>query len=227
MIRLVIVEPEGSYNLGFISRLAKNFLVDELYIVNPHCDLEEAKKFSAKGLEYLEKAKIVNNFDEAIKDVELKIATSSIADIKGDILRKSIRPWELPRIIEGKKVALIFGRESVGLTREEIAKSDLLLFIPGNPEYPVLNLSHAVGIVLYEIWKSRGENKPVISGEAISLIDKYSRDLVNLIKSNEGDEAMYIALKRALIKGIGDEEEARTIIRLLRKLYIKLTRKIE
>ncbi|BFH73515.1 tRNA (cytidine-2'-O-)-methyltransferase TrmJ [Sulfurisphaera javensis] len=227
MIRLVIVEPEGSYNVGFISRLAKNFLVDELYIVNPHCDLEEAKRFSAKGIEYLERAKIVNSFDEAIKDVDLKIATSSIADNRGDILRKSIRPWELPKLIEGKRIALIFGRESVGLTREEIAKSDLLLFIPGNPEYPVLNLSHAVGIVLYEIWKSKGENRPTVSSESISLIDKYSRDLVNLIKNNEEDEAMYIALKRALIKGVLDEEEARTVIRLLRKLYVKLTKKFE
>lgn len=227
MIRLVIVEPEGSYNVGFISRLAKNFLVDEFYIVNPRCNIEEAKKFSAKGIEYLEKAKIVSSFDDAIKDIDLKIATSSIADNKGDVLRKSIRPWDLPRLIEGKKVALIFGRESVGLTREEIAKSDLLLFIPANPEYPVLNLSHAVGIVLYEIWRSKEESKPSVSGEAVSLINRYITDVMGFLESNEEEKKMQIVFKRVLIKGIYDEEEARTIIRLLRKLYLKLSGKIE
>jgi len=227
MIRLVIVEPEGSYNVGFIARLAKNFLVDEFYIVNPKCNLEESKQFSAKGLEFLERAKIVPTFDEAVKDVELKIATSSIADNKGDILRKSIRPWDLPRLIEGKRVALVFGRESVGLTRDEIAKSDLLLFIPANPEYPVLNLSHAVGIVLYEIWRSRSENKPIVSGEAISLIERYVSDVLSFLQSSEEDKKMQIVLKRVLIKGVYDEEEARTIIRILRKLYLKISGKIE
>jgi len=227
MIRLVIVEPEGSYNVGFIARLAKNFLVDEFYIVNPKCNLEESKQFSAKGLEFLERAKIVPTFDEAVKDVELKIATSSIADNKGDILRKSIRPWDLPRLIEGKRVALIFGRESVGLTRDEIAKSDLLLFIPANPEYPVLNLSHAVSIVLYEIWRSRSENKPIVSGEAISLIERYVSDVLSFLQSSEEDKKMQIVLKRVLIKGVYDEEEARTVIRILRKLYLKISGKIE
>ena len=227
MIRLVIVEPEGSYNVGFIARLAKNFLVDEFYIVNPKCNLEESKQFSAKGLEFLERAKIVPTFDDAIKDVDLKVATSSIADNKGDILRKSIRPWDLPRLIEGKRVAIIFGRESVGLTRDEIAKSDLLLFIPANPEYPVLNLSHAVAIVLYEIWKSKPENKPIVSGESISLIEKYVSDVLSFIQSNEEDKKMQIVLKRVLIKGVYDEEEARTIIRILRKLYLKISGKIE
>lgn len=228
MIRLVIVEPEGSYNVGFIARLAKNFLVDELYIVNPKCDLEESKRFSAKGIDFLERAKIVPTFDDAIKDVDLKIATSSIADNKGDILRKSIRPWELPRLIEGKRIALIFGRESVGLTREEIAKSDLLLFIPANPEYPVLNLSHAVAIVLYEIWRSKSENKPIVSGEAITLVKKYVSDVISLIPSNsEESQKMQIALTRVLIKGIYDEDEARTIIRVLRKIYLRMSGKSE
>ncbi len=33
---------------------------------------------------------------------------------------------------------------------------------------------------------------------------------------------MYVALKRALIKGVTDEEEARTVIRVLRKVNVLL-----
>ncbi|AWR94424.1 tRNA (cytidine-2'-O-)-methyltransferase TrmJ [Acidianus brierleyi] len=222
MIRVVLVEPEGEYNVGFVARLCKNFDIDELYIVNPKCNIVNAESFSAKGRDILENALIVNSFDDAIKGVELKIATSSIADTKGDILRKAIRPWELNDIIGGKKVALIFGRESVGLTREEIAKSDFLLYIPASKLYPTLNLSHAVGIVLYELWKTKDSRKMKVTSESLVLIDKYSKLLFNLIKNYEGDLSMYFALKRALIKGVSDEEEARTVIRFLRKIYTRI-----
>ncbi|QGA54485.1 TrmJ/YjtD family RNA methyltransferase [Sulfolobus sp. E5-1-F] len=226
MIRVVLVEPEGEYNIGFVARLCRNFLVDELYIVNPRANISEAFRFSAGGKDTLEKAKVVKNFDEAINDVDIKIATSSIADNNGDILRKSIRPWELLPLIQGKKVALIFGRESVGLTREEIFKCDFLLYIPANPSYPVLNLSHAVGIVLYEIWKNRellnNPQTPTISDQSIKLIDKYTEILYKLLKRSDDDYKMYIALKRAIIKGVKDEEEARVIIHFLRKLYTRI-----
>ena len=226
IIRVVLVEPEGEYNIGFIARLCKNFSVDELYIVNPKASISEALRFSALAKDVLEKAKIVNIFDEAISDVDIKIATSSIADNKGDILRKSIKPWEVFPLIQNKKVALIFGRESVGLTREEIFKSDFLLHIPANPTYPVLNLSHAVGIILYEIWKYRitinNLNIPTISEQSIKLIDKYSKDLYELLKRTEDDYKMYLVLKRAIIRGLKDEEEARVVIHLLRKIYTRI-----
>jgi len=231
MIRLVIVEPEGAYNVGFIARLVKNFEVDEFYIVNPKCDLEEAKKFSARGIEVLEKkAKIVSSFDDAIKDADIKIATSSIADNKGDLIRKSIRPWDLEKFIgNDKRTALIFGRESVGLTREEIMKSDFLLFIPANPEYPVLNLSHAVSIVLYEIWRIKSKSSTSsISADVIRLIEKYSRDITELImetKSEEEIEKTKILFRRVLLKGVNDNEEGMALVRLLRKIYVKLGKK--
>ncbi|MFP3202212.1 MAG: tRNA (cytidine-2'-O-)-methyltransferase TrmJ [Sulfolobus sp.] len=231
MIRLVIVEPEGAYNVGFIARLVKNFEVDEFYIVNPKCDLEEAKKFSARGIEVLEKkAKIVSSFDDAIKDADIKIATSSIADNKGDLIRKSIRPWDLEKFIgNDKRTALIFGRESVGLTREEITKSDFLLFIPANPEYPVLNLSHAVSIVLYEIWRIKSKSSTSsISADVIKLIEKYSRDITELImetKSEEEIEKTKILFRRVLLKGVNDNEEGMALVRLLRKIYVKLGKK--
>ncbi|BDC19304.1 tRNA (cytidine-2'-O-)-methyltransferase TrmJ [Acidianus sp. HS-5] len=221
MLRLVLVEPEGEYNVGFIARLCKNFEVNELFIVRPKCNINSAIKFSARGEDILRSAKIVDTYEEALQGTGIKIATSSIANNKGDILRKAIFPWELSSIMKSERVALIFGRESVGLTREEISKADFLLFIPANPAYPTLNLSHAVGIVLYEIWKAKHEIKPKMTKESIDLLDKYSKILYGLIRKSDEDYALYIALKRALIKGINDEEEARTVIKFLRKLYTK------
>ena len=46
-------------------------------------------------------------------------------------------------------VALIIGRDDIGLRREEVEKCDMLAYISTNPEYPVLNVSHSLAIFLY------------------------------------------------------------------------------
>jgi TrmH family RNA methyltransferase len=223
LIRVVLVEPEGEYNVGFIARLCRNFDVKELYIVKPKCDLEQAKNFSAKGLEYLSKAKIVNNLNEALQGVDVSLSTSSIADSQGDMLRKSVTPEEAAKAFGDRHVALVFGRESVGLTREEIEMTDFLVHIPATPDYPVLNLSHAVGILLYEFWKlRRKETRPKVSQDSVMLIEKYVRTVYEHVKRSEGDLDMYVALRRVLLRGIQDEEEARAVIRFLRKTYMRL-----
>ncbi|MEM3268563.1 MAG: RNA methyltransferase, partial [Metallosphaera sp.] len=194
MIRVILVEPEGEYNVGFIARLCKNFDVDQLYIVNPKCDLDKAKQFSAKGITFLERAKVVDKLEDAIEDLDLKISTSSIADSKGDMLRKSMAPWEISSLIGRRQVGLVFGRESVGLTREEIAMTDIMVFIPANRDYPVLNLSHAVSIILYELWKSkvnenRISNDMNVSSETLGFIDKYVKLIYNDVRRSDGDDA--------------------------------------
>lgn len=220
------MEPEGEYNVGFVARLCKNFEVDQLYIVNPRCDLNKALEFSAKGRDFMEKVVVTSTLEEALRDLDLKISTSSIADSKGDMLRKSMPPWEIVKLMENRKTGLVFGRESVGLTREEILMTDIMVHIPANRSYPVLNLSHAVGIVLYEIWKSThlrgGETGPAPSQETLSLVDKYVKTLYDAIKRSNGDEAMYIATKRSLLRGIRDEEEGRAVVRFLRKVYMRM-----
>ena len=49
------------------------------------------------------------------------------------------------------QVAIVFGRERVGLTNEELLKCHYHLNIPANPEYSSLNLAMAVQLVSYEM----------------------------------------------------------------------------
>ena len=50
-LKVVLVEPQGSLNVGSIARLCANFDVNELRIVTPRCDIKslEAKKMALKG----------------------------------------------------------------------------------------------------------------------------------------------------------------------------------
>jgi len=73
--------------------------------------------------------------------------------------RISLTPREFAEKVKGSdaKIALLFGREDFGLDQELIRKCDYLVTIPANPEYSILNVSHAAAIVFYELFASHTE----------------------------------------------------------------------
>ncbi|RLG77960.1 MAG: rRNA methyltransferase [Thermoprotei archaeon] len=158
MLRVVLVEPEGEINLGFILRLCRNFAVRELYLVNPRIDpfSEEVRRFAARGAEFIDRKRVivVGSLSEALRGVEVSGCTTALVSSGGDVLRHALSIEEFVDIVKNReKVALVFGRESVGLTREELSTCTYTVHIPANPEYPTLNLSHAVAIALYVFYK--------------------------------------------------------------------------
>ncbi len=185
-IRVVLVEPEGSVNVGFIARICMNFGADELYMVKPHIDMEEAARYAANADSFLRNARIVETLKEAINGVELVVATSGKGSSAGDPLRQAVPSRYFAEEIAPayRSIAIMFGRESTGLKRSEIAMADLLVTIPASPRYPILNLSHAVAVILYDLWLTRGvaSNIPPaadkeILGEIEGLIDNVLAEL--------------------------------------------------
>jgi len=153
-IRVVLVEPKNEGNVGAVARAMKNFGVADLVLVKP-CRLGvEARQRAMRGFEILETARTVDDFETALKDTDLIIGTSGIDTASEKrFARISVTPREFaPRVAKmNGRVALVFGREDFGLLDEELRRCDLLTTIPASPEYPILNLSHAVTILLYEL----------------------------------------------------------------------------
>jgi tRNA/rRNA methyltransferase len=52
------------------------------------------------------------------------------------------------------KIAVVFGNERTGLTDAELAECTVGLTIPTSGEFPSLNLSHAVQIVCYTLFRA-------------------------------------------------------------------------
>ena len=156
-LKVVLVEPKGPLNVGSIARLCANFNVNELRIVSPKCDIcsLEAKKMALKGKRYLEKCIIYKNINEALFDCDLVLASSGRIDKNKNLSLDS--PKEISKWISSfKKVnnlAILFGREDRGLTNTELLSAHKIINIPTSKEYPSLNLSHAVSIILYELTK--------------------------------------------------------------------------
>ena len=82
-LKVVLVEPIGSLNVGNIARLCSNFEVNELRIVSPKCDVFslEAKRMALKGQNYIENCKKFNTIEQAIFDCDLVLATCGRIDL--------------------------------------------------------------------------------------------------------------------------------------------------
>lgn len=231
-IRVVLVEPEGAINVGFVARACLNFGVKELYLVNPKADLVEARRYAANAVSFLEQAVVVDSISEAVKDVDLTVATSAIGYSEGDHVRQAVSLRDfIENMLRGdEKIALLFGRESTGLTREELKKADVLITIPASPVYPTLNLSHAVVVVLYEFWMkysySLSRNVPPsapreIIEEILSLV-KNVLEKTGIHKSKIG--RINHIIKSIVFRSRLSEYEARTLIYTLRKILRGLER---
>ncbi len=163
-IDVVLVRPKEDGNVGAVARVARNFGAERLTLVAPRARVgAEARRRAMGGLEILRAARRLPAVSDATRDADLVVGTTDLSTGRSTAyLRRSVSPerlGEVLRTVEGR-VALLFGPEDNGLSREELAGCDLLVHIPARREFPTLNLSHAAGIVLYAVHRARGPTDP-------------------------------------------------------------------
>ena len=158
MYTVVFVEPESSGNIGSLARVMKNFGLKELILVNPKCEINGETRARAKhAFEIVERARIVKSFGK-IGDFDFVIGTTGKITPDYDDVRCAISPKELAEQIKTKgKIAIVLGREGIGLKNEELALCDIVVHIPTDEKYPVMNITHAAAIVFYELFSSKQE----------------------------------------------------------------------
>ncbi|MBI3036988.1 RNA methyltransferase [Candidatus Woesearchaeota archaeon] len=158
MLSVVLVEPETPGNIGSVARVMKNFGVRQLLLVNPKCSHLDGEAYgrAMHARDVLKEAVVVKNFGSCIRKFDCAVATTSDLGSDYNVVRSPIAPNQFARQLKGKrgKIAIVFGRESSGLTTSEIAACDVLVTIQSSKKYPALNLSHSVAIILYELFKS-------------------------------------------------------------------------
>ena len=153
-LKIVLVEPAGTINVGSVARLCENFNINELRLVSPKCDYlaKESKKMAVRGINILEEAKIYKDLNSALSDCSRIIATCGRKD-HGEIplySNKDALRWALESERE-ETIAIVFGREDRGLSNEELLKANKVISLNTSDKYPSLNLSHAVAIVLHQL----------------------------------------------------------------------------
>lgn len=153
-VRIVLINTFHAGNIGAAARAMKNMGLSQLWLVDPlDYPSAEAESRAAGAKDVLENARVVSTFEEAISDCQLVIGTSA-----------RTRTFDLP-ILDARRcaekvvtesqqgeVAIVFGRETMGLLNEELQLCNFHVYIDANPEYPVLNVAQAIQLICYEIW---------------------------------------------------------------------------
>lgn len=168
-IRIVLVETSHTGNMGSVARAMKTMGLTNLWLVNPLVKPDsQAIALAAGASDVIGNAHIVDTLDEALSGCSLVVGTSA---------RSRTLPWPMldPRecglksVQEGQHapVALVFGRERVGLTNDELQKCHYHVAIAANPEYSSLNLAMAVQVIAYEVRMAflASEHAPAESAE--------------------------------------------------------------
>ena len=164
MPEIVLVNTQIPENLGATARAMLNFNLKKLRVVSPLFELSNEKiiPLSAGADSVIKNIKKFSAFEDSVKDLNILIATTNrLRSIK----KKQITFKKLNKIISNSKnkVGIIFGPEKSGLENEHLSICDYSLKINSNPKFSSLNLSHAVSLVAYEIWRGNFPKRISIS----------------------------------------------------------------
>lgn len=151
---VVLAEPKTPGNVGAVARTMANFGISQLRIAQGVPLDETAYKRALHAGPILQEAKHFDDFASALVGLDFTVATSGIVNTNDKRhIRNALTPAQLAERVapmEGT-VGLVFGREDYGLFTEELSQCDVVVTVPTSPVYPVMNLSHAVAVLLYEL----------------------------------------------------------------------------
>jgi len=211
-IRIVLVNPSHPGNIGATARAMKTMGLSSLYLVEPLAfPHPKAQAMASHADDILNNAVVVDNLLDAIKNCQLVFATSA---------RDREKPWPMlsPKAFAelavtqtpaDTPIAILFGRESIGLTNEELQYAHYHVQIPSVPEYYSLNLAQAVQILCYEM-------------RLATLSAENTADPEIALASIGEQEGLFEQLETGLIqKGFIDPSNPRQTMTKLRRLFAK------
>ncbi|HEV2449801.1 MAG TPA: TrmJ/YjtD family RNA methyltransferase [Thermoplasmata archaeon] len=231
-LRVLLIRPKEDGNVGAVARLARNFGASSLGFVAPRASLgPEARRRAMGGIALLKNAKTYPDLDSALAESDFVVGTTDLSTGRSaSYLRRSISPerfGELCRGLDGR-LALLFGPEDNGLSREELARCDLLVHIPARREFPTLNLSHAVAVVLYAVHRAGlVENPESTPAPEILLLNGHEKELflqrASELIARTGYPAhkrrgLALLLRRVMGRSTPTEAEYRMLLGLLKNL---------
>ncbi len=145
-ISFILHKPQLSENIGACARAIKNFNFNRLVLIDPKPTFPNDKILatSVGAKDIINQSKNYNNLEDAIRKIDIIIATSTRFRNKNV---KHIKLVDLKKINFKKKIGFLFGSEASGLSNNEISYANYTLQIPTNPDFKSLNLSHSLIII--------------------------------------------------------------------------------
>lgn len=226
-LRIVMVRPRGSGNIGSVARAMKNFGGVELAIVgSARTQSFWAKAMAVHGRDVLSEAKLYDTIRAAIADCTLVVGTTCR---EGLYRAHSQPPRAAAPIVAAAakqgKVALILGPEDHGLSNKDLEHCQLLIDIPSHPDYRSLNVAQAAVVCLYEFYLATLEttaDEPIQRAEAENierLFDIMRHALLKIgFLDSENPEHMLLAFRRIFGRAGLEAKDVRILTGMFRQI---------
>jgi len=151
---VVLVSPRNPLNIGAAARAMANFGFQRLAVVAPYAPSWREARSAVGAPELLASAAETATLAEAVAGCTLVVGTGTVAYRKPEqpvVPLPGLGPLVARELARGGRVALVFGSEKHGLTRDDLSYCHLLVAIPTDPRQPSMNLGQAVAVCLYEL----------------------------------------------------------------------------
>ena len=176
--RFILLHTSHAGNVGAVARAMKVMGFDDLVLVQPRWPdvllRPEALERASGAVDVLEKARVVQTWEEAVEEVEYLCASAMTARDFGPPTvepRTHFSQLVAPHGHAGaplRSLGLVFGCERYGMSNEQVYRCNACLRIPTNAAYGSLNLAAAVQLLAYEWRLALGgfAQRPEPSGDA-------------------------------------------------------------
>jgi len=153
-VEVVLVSPRNPLNTGAAARAMANFGFTRMSVVSPYAPHWREARSAVGAPQVLAEARECATLAEAVAGCTLVLGTGTLASRKPEqpVVSLPLVGSRLQQELKsGGRVALLFGPEKHGLTRDDLSLCHLLVEIPTNEQQPSMNLGQAVAVCLYEL----------------------------------------------------------------------------
>ncbi len=218
------MDPLYEGNVGHVARSMMNFGAEDLSIVKGPRLTDEGRNRAVHAQGVLDRSDRVGSLGEALAGCDLAVGfTARVSDREAKYHRNplDLRDWAPKAVTHPGELALVFGREDRGLTNDEAAACDVLVSIPTSDAYRSMNLSHAVTVVLYDLYAASGRErvKAYTPAEKVQLERLVDRFVVLMERSDypEHKRVMVATMfRRILGRSAPTSWEVHTLLGVLR-----------
>lgn len=153
-IDIVLVSPRNPLNIGAVARAMANFGFARLTVLSPYEPHWREARSAVGAPQLLTDAREAASLADAVRDCTLVLGTGTLTHRKPEqpVVRLDELASHLARALSQQaRIAVVFGPEKHGLTREDLSFCHLLVEIPTDSRQPSMNLGQAAAVFLYEL----------------------------------------------------------------------------
>ena len=185
-LRVVLVSSRNPLNIGAAARAMSNFGFSHLRVVNPYEKAFRQAVSAVGAAELLAGAEEYESVGEAVADCPLVVGTTAVRhrELQHPLRRLEFGGRLIRKHMASGPVALLFGSERYGLSKEDLSYCHWLIRIPTSEQNISMNLGQSVAVCLYELIRdgnaAKGSEKELLAkGGEIERITALLADVLS------------------------------------------------